>query len=95
MRDLLAGKSRFGEFAASPERIAPNILTDRLRRLAQWGVIQTTPSDVREGTVRYAITPKGLTLVPILESIRDWGLSHIPGTRAHITTRPDQDKRAN
>src|SRR5438105_4349626 len=33
IRDLLAGKKRYGEFLASPERIPTNILAERLKRL--------------------------------------------------------------
>jgi len=40
VRDLLfVGKRRFGEFLESPEGIPTNILTDRLRRLEEHGVV--------------------------------------------------------
>lgn len=37
VRDLFCGKSQYKDFAASPEKIATNILADRLHRLVQHG----------------------------------------------------------
>src|SRR5712692_4980605 len=42
IRDLFAGKSRFGEFVASPEHIPTNILSERLKRLERAGLISST-----------------------------------------------------
>jgi len=44
VRDLLSGKSHFKEFLASPEKIATNILAERLARLASNGLIERYPS---------------------------------------------------
>jgi DNA-binding HxlR family transcriptional regulator len=41
VRDLLSGKSHFKEFLASPEKIATNILAERLARLASNGLNRT------------------------------------------------------
>ena len=40
VRDLLIGKSRYGEFLKSPEGITTNILADRLRRMERTGLIE-------------------------------------------------------
>ena len=51
LRDLILwGKTRFAEFQASDERIASNILSDRLRRLQERGIveIEKDPSDARQ-----------------------------------------------
>src|SRR5438552_16663154 len=74
IRDLFFGRTRFKEFAASPEGIPTNILTDRLERLLALGVIaQITAKD---GTKRlaYSLTKKGKALGPVLRAMRDWGL---------------------
>ena len=42
IRDLFAGKSRFGEFLASPEHIPTNILAERLKRLERAGLAAPT-----------------------------------------------------
>lgn len=88
VRDLFLGKSRFGEFADSPERIASNILATRLERLVKQGMVQARKSTAREGAQEYALTAKGRTLLPVLEAIRDWGLEQIPGTEARLRAAP-------
>src|SRR5437868_9047435 len=41
VRDVMMfGKHRFGELAGSREGIPTNILTDRLRRLEKWGILE-------------------------------------------------------
>lgn len=84
VRDLLAGKTHYREFASSPEKIATNILADRLDRLVSMGLVTASPSPQRVGSHAYHLTDKGRSLYPVLVSIRDWGLAHVPGTRAHI-----------
>ena len=83
LRDLvLRGKTRFGEFLASDERIASNILADRLQRLECAGIItrQSDPDDRRRHVCR--VTEKGLTLTPVLLEIAAWGASNDSHTGA-------------
>ena len=85
IRDLFLGRTRFKDFTASPEGIPTNILSDRLERLLEQGVVSQIP--VVEGGKRmaYALTEKGLALKPILFSLRDWGLQWEEGTRIGMT----------
>jgi len=83
LRDLILwGKTRFAEFQASDEKIASNILSDRLRRLEQQGFvrIQKDPADARQKI--YTATDKGRSLTPVLLEIAAWGASHDPKTGA-------------
>lgn len=84
IRDLMAGKSRYSELARSPEGIATNILADRLTRLQNRGLIEAGVSSTREGSKEYVLTERGRSLLPVLESLRDWGLANIRGTSARI-----------
>lgn len=86
VRDLMLGRTRFAEFLRSPERIATNILADRLRRLVAAGLVITEASSERSGSLSYRLTERGESLRPVLESIRAWGLSHLPGTEARMGT---------
>ena len=81
VRDLVLGRTRFKDFASSPEGIPTNILTDRLGRLVQHGVVKQIPAE--DGTKRraYQLTDKGAALCPVLEAMRDWGLQWEEGTR--------------
>lgn len=86
VRDLWFGRSRFKDFAASPEGIPTNILSERLERLVKHGVAEKVPA--ADGTKRlgYQLTEKGKALGPILEAIREWGLAWQPGTHATISS---------
>ena len=93
IRDLFAGRTHFKDFLRSPEKIATNILTDRLDRLVAAGLAETSPSPERVGAQSYALSPKGRALYPVLEAIRDWGLAHIEGTAARIhIPQPDSNQ---
>lgn len=87
IRDMLCGKSRFHEFASSPEGIASNILASRLERLVATGLVEAYASKDRATTDEYRLTEKGQRLEPVLEAIKQWGLSNIRGTQARMVPR--------
>jgi DNA-binding HxlR family transcriptional regulator len=89
IRDLASGKRKFSEFLQSPEHIATNILTERLTRLEENGLVGRKVSD-HAGRPDYVLTEKGLTLLPVLRAVADWGLKHIDGTAALIKVLPWQ-----
>jgi DNA-binding HxlR family transcriptional regulator len=80
VRDLLHGKSTYGELALSPEHIPTNILADRLGRLEEAGIITRTPYQQRPVRYNYTLTPKGRALGDVLLAFVRWGKQHIPGT---------------
>jgi DNA-binding HxlR family transcriptional regulator len=80
MRDLFVGKSRFGEFEESPERIPTNILAERLKRLEAGGMIERQPYQQRPVRYTYALTKKGRGFLPVLQAISRWGNDYMPGT---------------
>jgi DNA-binding HxlR family transcriptional regulator len=84
VRDLLGGKSHFKEFLASPEKIATNILAERLARLAAHGLIERYPSSEVAGREAYRLTEKGRSLRAVMAAIKTWGLEHIAGTEARV-----------
>lgn len=82
IRDLFLGRQHFREFLASPERIATNILTDRLNRLIEHGLIEKTPSPEQSGREAYRLTQRGKSLGPVLKAVVKWGSEQLPGTQA-------------
>jgi DNA-binding HxlR family transcriptional regulator len=84
VRDLLLGRSRFKDFASSPEGIPSNILSDRLERLLAADVIRQKPAEEGGKRLAYELTEKGIALRPMVRAIRDWGLKWEPGTRAEL-----------
>ncbi len=87
VRDLLLGRTHFKEFAAGPEKIATNILSDRLSRLVEFGLAETYPSPERANTIAYRLTKRGRSLAPVIESITEWGLANVPGTAAKLRAK--------
>lgn len=67
---------RFGEIHRMIERISKKILTDQLRELESDGIIYRKVFAEVPPRVEYSLTEKGLTLRPIIFSMRDWGLKH-------------------
>src|SRR5688572_26802037 len=80
IRDLLTGKKRFGEFLDSPERIATNILTERLGALERQGFVKRRRYEKRPERFEYILTPKGTGLLPVLQELCRWANSYLPGT---------------
>ena len=81
IRDLFYGRTRFKDFAASPECIPTNILTDRLERLLARDIIQQMPAEDGTKRMAYRLTKKGKALGPVLKAMRDWGLTSDKSTR--------------
>ena len=83
MRDVaFDGKHTFKEFLASEERIAKNILANRLAKLEHAGIMarRTNPKDRR--VAFYTLTEKGVDLIPILFELSRWSVKHDPDTAA-------------
>jgi DNA-binding HxlR family transcriptional regulator len=70
---LLEGPRRFNELQESVSGIAPNILTDRLRRLDREGVVLARPYSERPPRVEYSLTSAGRDLAGALRLLADWG----------------------
>jgi DNA-binding HxlR family transcriptional regulator len=77
VRDLLfKRRHEFKDYLAAKEGIATNVLSDRLRRLEQCGIITKAahPSDARK--VDYRLSEKGLDLAPVLVEMVIWAIQH-------------------
>ena len=70
---LLPGPLRFGELGELVAGIAPNILSDRLRRLERAGILLGTPYSRRPLRLEYALTADGRELAGALRLLADWG----------------------
>ena len=67
LRDIiLHKKSRFKEFKDSKEKIATNILSNRLKALTEQGLIEKLDPTGTKKSTRYIATSKGLTALPII-----------------------------
>ncbi len=79
---LMQGKCRFGEFAQSEERIATNVLADRLIRLEKAGLVIRRRDEDDGRQFVYAPTDIGRALLPVLVEMAYWGATHDPETDA-------------
>lgn len=81
IRSMMLGARSFQDFHRAPEKIATNILADRLQRLRAWGLIEETQArpGARGG---YRLTPAGADLLPLLQAAARWGEAHLPGRGA-------------
>jgi DNA-binding HxlR family transcriptional regulator len=79
IRDIMfEGKRYFRELLQSEEKIASNILTDRLAMLEREGIISKAPDPDHKQKFIYSLTAKGIDLLPILVEIGAWSLKHKP-----------------
>ncbi len=72
VRDAFDGVQRFGDLQRNLG-MARNILSDRLRKLVDAGVLQTQPASDGSAYQEYALTAKGLGLFPVVVALRQWG----------------------
>ncbi|RYG93992.1 MAG: transcriptional regulator [Alphaproteobacteria bacterium] len=83
LRDLLIQQKRtFREFQASDERIASNILAERLKRLEACGLITRAASPADGRVMIYSPTDAARDLIPVLVEMSYWGATHDPATGA-------------
>ena len=70
---LLSGGRRFGELREGLPGLAPNILTERLRRLEREGIVVSTLYSTRPPRAEYSLTGDGRDLASALRLLADWG----------------------
>jgi DNA-binding HxlR family transcriptional regulator len=79
LREAFFGASRFAEFR-DRLGVAPDVLSDRLATLVEFGVLSREP--YREPGARsrfaYRLTPAGRELQVVLSALQQWGDEHLP-----------------
>jgi DNA-binding HxlR family transcriptional regulator len=79
LREAFFGVTRFADFR-DRLGVAPDVLTDRLTTLVEYGVMERAP--YREPGTRsrygYQLTPAGRELRVVLASLQQWGDQHLP-----------------
>lgn len=82
LRDIMFyHRTRFKDFAPQ-ERIATNILTNRLNRLEKAGLINKRQDPKLKNQNIYSVTEQGRELLPTLIEMTLWGLQYDPKTLA-------------
>ena len=94
IRDMmLRGFQSYKEFLESYERIASNILADRLQNLMAHGIItsERDPSDGRK--LIYSLTAKGIDLAPVLTEMVLWAAGHEDTGNQELVRQMRKDKK--
>ena len=85
VRDMcFFGKCRFEDFLNSPEKISTNILTARLNKMIEAGLITKNRYGTHSQRMDYKLTEKGSSLAEITRQIAVWGKENIPDTSLYL-----------
>jgi DNA-binding HxlR family transcriptional regulator len=88
IRELRYGYSRFSDLAALTG--APrSLLTARLRKLEEAGVIERIQYSERPPRYEYRLTQAGQDLLPVLVAFKEWGDHHCRGDHQTVIFRHD------
>jgi DNA-binding HxlR family transcriptional regulator len=86
LRDAFLGLRRFDEFQRSLG-VARNVLTDRLNRLVEEGLLERTPYSERPPRHEYRLTDEGRDLAVPLVALMQWGDRHLSPKPPRIARR--------
>jgi DNA-binding HxlR family transcriptional regulator len=79
IRDLMfEDKRHFREFLGGEEKIATNILTDRLAMLEAEGLITKKSDPDHKQKFLYSLTTKGIDLLPVIIELGAWSMKYQP-----------------
>ena len=87
VREALRGRTRFTQFREELG-MAPDVLSDRLATLVEFGVMERQPYRVDGGREReeYVLTTAGEDLMVVLGALNAWGDRHRPASTGPATT---------
>lgn len=79
LREATLGVTRFAQFRDSLG-IAPDVLTERLATLVEYGVLERAAYQEPGSRSRsaYILTPAGRQLAVVLAALQQWGDEHLP-----------------
>jgi DNA-binding HxlR family transcriptional regulator len=73
IREALSGTTRFMDFSRALPKLARTILSERLQRLVDLGVIETVPVSETSLYHEYVLTAMGRQLFAVVTALRQWG----------------------
>lgn len=74
---LSEGKLRFSELKKLVANATPKMLTQQLRELEAQNLIHRQVFPVIPPKVEYSLTELGVSLMPVLVAMRDWGAGYL------------------
>ena len=74
---LLEGPKRYADLQAFLRGAGSNVLGDRLKRLAEAGIIGRSTGDAPGSDTTYHLTQRGLALAPAIQGLVAWGFASL------------------
>lgn len=81
------GVSRYGEVKRGVAGITHKMLSQQLKELEADGLIHREEYHQIPPKVEYSLTEKGVSLIPVLRTMCDWGRDHMGATRNSCALR--------
>jgi DNA-binding HxlR family transcriptional regulator len=78
IRELVAGPRRFKDLLDGLPGVSTNLLAERLKSLAEQGILLQRTLPPPAGSTVYELTPLGRSLEPILLELGKWGSQFVP-----------------
>jgi DNA-binding HxlR family transcriptional regulator len=88
---LIEDKETFKDFTESDEAIATNILSSRLKRLEELGILRKTRHPANRKSNVYLLTETGLALTPVLVELANWSDRHLRELHPGIVDGPSME----
>ena len=93
IRDMmLLGPRTYTEFLNSYERIATNVLADRLKQLEVYGILAAERDAKDRRKQIYRLTEKGINLAPVLTEMVLWAAAHEETENPELVRAMQKDK---
>jgi len=71
------GDLRFNQLLKGIDGVSTRILTKQLKELERDGLISRVMFNEMPPRVEYSLTEKGMSMLPVLSALSDWGVSNI------------------
>lgn len=88
---MLAGATRFGEFESAIPDISSRMLSQRLKELESWGIVERTVIPETPVRIDYRLSAKGRALSPVVNALSTWAdqwlADEVPDARAKATAK--------
>lgn len=88
---LLSGPKRYAELRSYLAGAGSNVLSDRLRHLAEARIVSRTTGDRPGAETTYHLTERGLELAPVVQALVRWGLAWLTLTAPGSPSRPERE----
>ena len=77
IRNFFLGSVTFADFKKAPENIATNILSDRLKKLMKYKIIEYRLHPKNKKIKQYYLTEAGINLYPLIYDLLIWGKNNL------------------